>query len=385
MNCLQTSIIRIPALADVHVHFREPGFPNKETIRSGSMAAAAGGYTAVCPMPNLSPAPDSLENLEQELAIIRRDAVIKVLPYATVTKGRKGHDVVDIAALKASCVAFSDDGSGVQDRDVMLRAMKTAAENGCIIAAHCEDNSLLNGGYIHDGSYAREHSHKGISSESEWRQIERDVDLASFSGCAYHVCHISTRQSVDIIRRAKARGVNVTCETAPHYLILSQDDLQEDGRFKMNPPLRDPEDRSALIEGLLDGTIDMIATDHAPHTAQEKSRGLAGSSMGIVGLETAFPLLYTHFVKTGILSLDTLVKLMSTNPRRRFSLDGTSTSGVTNDYAEFDVETPYVIDPSNFYSMGHSTPFAGREVYGRCLRTVYGNKAVYDICYNKVK
>lgn len=366
-----TKIIRIPALADVHVHFREPGFSYKETILTGSMAAAAGGYTCVCPMPNLNPVPDTPENLERELEIIRRDAVIDVRPYASITLGRKGLEPVDVMALKDSCVGFSDDGSGVQDEKVMLEAMKLVAASGSILAAHCEVNSLLRGGYIHDGRYAAAHGHRGICSESEWGQIERDLDLAAATGCAYHVCHISTKESVDIIRRAKARGVNVTCETGPHYLVLCEDDLQEDGRFKMNPPLRSAEDRSALVEGILDGTIDMIATDHAPHSAEEKSRGLEGSAMGIVGLETAFPVMYTEFVEKGIISLEKLVDLMSTAPRRRFRLGG------KDDWAEFEVGTPYVIDPSTFRTKGRSTPFEGREVLGRCMRTVREGREVY--------
>lgn len=369
----RSDIIRIPALADVHVHFREPGYTYKETILSGSEAAAAGGYTAVCTMPNLNPAPDTPEHLREQLDIIRRDALIDVRPYATITLGRKGLEVVDVAALKGDCVAFSDDGSGVQNDEVMLEAMKLVAANDCILAAHCEVNSLLNGGYIHDGAYAAAHGHKGICSESEWAQIARDLLLAEQTGCAYHVCHISTRESVDIIRKAKARGVNVTCETGPHYLILCDEDLQEDARFKMNPPLRSAEDRDALIEGLLDGTIDMIATDHAPHSAEEKSRGLKESAMGIVGLETAFPLMYTHFVRTGIMTLERLVELMSTNPRKRFRLD----AGL-DDYAEFEIATPYTIDSSTFRSKGHSTPFDGSTVYGRCVKTVYKGKTVYE-------
>lgn len=370
----EEQIIRCPALVDVHVHFREPGFSYKETIRSGSMAAAAGGYTCVCPMPNLDPVPDSVENLERELEIIRRDACIDVRPYASISIGRKGIEPVDFAALKGKAVAFSDDGSGVQNPAMMLRAMEAAAENGCIIAAHCEDNSLLHGGYIHDGQYARAHGHRGISSRSEWAQIERDLELAARTGCAYHVCHISTRESVRLIREAKASGVNVSCETAPHYLLLSENDLQEDGRFKMNPPLREEEDRQALLEGLRDGTIDMIATDHAPHSAAEKSRGLEHSAMGIVGLETAFPVLYTGLVRTGEISLERLIELMSTAPRRRFNLPE-----APHDYALFDVSRPYVIDSGTFRSMGHSTPFDGMQVWGRCIRTVYRDNTVYSI------
>lgn len=370
----ESSILRIPALVDVHVHFREPGFSYKETIKSGSEAAAAGGYTCVCTMPNLNPVPDSEETLGIQQSIIKADACIDVRPYASITVGRKGAELVDFASLKAAgAVAFSDDGSGVQDEAVMLRAMEKIAELGGILAAHCEDNSLLRGGYIHDGEYARRHGHKGICSESEWGQIARDLLLAEKTGCAYHVCHISTKESVDVIRRAKDRGVNVTCETGPHYLILCDEDLQEEGRFKMNPPLRSSEDRAALIEGLKDGTIDMIATDHAPHSADEKSRGLQKSAMGIVGLETAFPLLYTHLVKKGVISLDRLVELMSEAPRRRFAL------GQSDDWAEFDLGTAWHIDSAQFRSMGHSTPFDGWDVYGRCIKTVHNGKTVYTL------
>ena len=367
-----TDIIVCPAFADVHVHFREPGQSYKETIRTGSMAAAAGGYTCVCTMPNLNPVPDSPGNLGEELDIIRRDAVIDVLPYASITKGRKGLEIVDIAALKGSAVAFSDDGSGVQDREVMREAMKRIAAHGCILAAHCEDNSLLKGGYIHDGAYARRNGHRGICSESEWGQIARDIELAAETGCAYHVCHISTKESVEVIRRAKARGIDISCETGPHYLLMTDEDLREEGRFKMNPPLRSAEDRDALIEGLKDGTIDMIATDHAPHSAEEKSRGLEGSAFGIVGLETAFPLLYTHLVRKGVISLERLFELMSSAPRRRFGLPGTG-----DDHAVFEVATPYTIDSSRFVSMGRSTPFDGWTVYGRCLETVHNGKTIY--------
>ena len=370
----QSELITLPAFCDVHVHFREPGFSYKETIRTGSMAAAAGGYSCVCTMPNLNPVPDSVASISEQLDIINRDAVIDVRPYASITMGRKGLEVVDINALKGLAVAFSDDGSGVQDEKVMRRAMEKAAEEGCIIAAHCEDNSLLRGGYIHDGIYAARHSHRGICSESEWKQIERDLKLAEDTGCAYHVCHISTKESVDVIRRAKDRGVDVSCETGPHYLILDENDIQEDGRFKMNPPLRSAEDRKALIDGLKDGTIDMIATDHAPHSAEEKSRGLEGSAMGIVGLETAFPVLYTGLVLKGIISLDKLTELMSTAPRRRFRLPEAG-----DDITVFEVGTPYRIDSSKFLSKGHSTPFDGMEVYGKCIRTVHNGKTIYSI------
>ena len=367
-----TNVFVCPAFVDVHVHLREPGYSYKETIFSGTRAAAAGGYACICPMPNLDPVPDTPEHLERELELIRRDACIDVRPYASITIGRKGKEVVDVAALKEKVVAFSDDGSGVQDEQVMRRAMETIAAEGCILAAHCEDNSLLHGGYIHDGRYAREHGHRGISSESEWRQIERDLRLAEETGCAYHVCHVSTKESVEVIRRAKERGVDVSCETAPHYLLLTEDDLQEDGRFKMNPPLRGAEDREALIEGIKDGTIDMIATDHAPHSPEEKSGGLRDSAMGIVGLETAFPLLYTGLVRSGVISLDRLVELMGSAPRKRFRLGDTA-----DDTAVFDLGTPYVIDSGSFLSKGRSTPFDGWTVYGRCLETRHKGKTIY--------
>lgn len=369
-----TDIIVCPSFCDVHVHFRVPGRPDKETIATGSRAAAAGGYTCVCPMPNLDPVPDTPAHLEEELSLIRSEAVVEVVPYASITVGRKGFEVVDIAALKGSVAGFSDDGSGVQDEKVMRRAMEKAAEEGCILAAHCEDNTLLHNGYIHDGVYAREHNHRGICSESEWGQIARDLKLAEETGCAYHVCHISTKESVDVIRRAKDRGVNVTCETGPHYLILTDEDLEEDGRFKMNPPLRSREDRAALIEGIKDGTIDMIATDHAPHTIDEKSRGLSGSAFGIVGLETAFPILYTHLVLRDVISLEKLVGLMSIAPRRRFGFEMRP-----DDYAVFDIAHPYVIDSAGFLSKGRSTPFDGWKVLGRCIETVHKGKTVYKI------
>ena len=361
----------LPGFCDVHVHFREPGFSYKEDIASGT-AAAHGGYTAVCTMPNLSPAPDSVENLKVQTDAIACRARIPVYPYGTITKGELGKALSDMEELAGSVVAFSDDGRGVQSGDMMEAAMKKAKSLGKIVAAHCEDNSLLFGGYIHDGVYARTHGHRGISSESEWRQIERDLDLAEKTGCAYHVCHISTAESVALIRTAKARGVDVTCETAPHYLVLDENALEEDGRFKMNPPLRAARDREALLAGIADGTIDMIATDHAPHSAEEKSRGLEKSAMGIVGLETAFPVLYTNLVKKGILTLERLVELMSVNPRRRFRIP--SDPG----FCIWDVEHEYEIDPDAFLSRGRSTPFAGNQVFGKCLATVYGGKTVWQ-------
>ena len=363
--------IIVPGLCDVHVHFREPGFSYKETIASGSAAAAHGGYTAVCTMPNLDPVPDSAEHLQVQLDAIKRGAAIKVLPYGAITVGEKGERLADMEAISDKVCAFSDDGRGVQNDEMMREAMTAAKRLGKIIAAHCEDNSLLLGGYIHDGEYAKAHGHSGISSASEYKQIERDLRLAEETGCAYHVCHISTKESVELIRQAKAHGVNVTCETAPHYLVLCDEDMQEDGRFKMNPPLRSREDKKALIEGIKDGTIDMIATDHAPHSAEEKGRGLEKSLMGIVGLETAVPVLYTELVKKNIITLDRLVELMSFKPKERFGID------TNNDFAVFDISEAYKIDPKDFLSMGRATPFAGREVFGRCLLTVHNEKVVY--------
>ena len=367
-------MVTLPAFTDVHVHFREPGQTWKETIRSGSLAAARGGYTLVCAMPNLNPVPDSPETLALEQACIDKDAVITVLPYCSITNGRLGKELVDFHALKGKCVAFSDDGSGVQSRDMMRAAMEAAAAEDVILAAHCEDNSLLHGGYIHDGRYCREHGHKGICSESEWGQIARDLELAALTGCRYHVCHISTVESVDIIRQAKKSGVRVTCETAPHYLTLCDDNLQEEGRFKMNPPLRSADDREALIQGIADGTIDVIATDHAPHSAEEKGRGLQGSAMGIVGLETAFPVLYTRLVKTGRIGLERLVEALSTAPRRIFRLPE-----APEDFVEVDLDTPFIIHSADFVSMGKATPFEGWEVYGRVCRTVYQGRTVYQL------
>lgn len=362
----------LPGFCDVHVHLREPGFSYKETIKTGSKAAARGGYTAVCTMPNLKPVCDDPEHLAMQREIIDRDACIKVYPYAAITLNQAGEELADLEALAPYVIAFSDDGHGVQSESMMREAMTRARALGKMIVAHCEDNSLLRGGYVHDGTYAAAHGHRGICSESEWRQIERDLKLADRTGCAYHVCHISTKESAALIRDAKKSGVNVSCETAPHYLLLDENDLQEDGRFKMNPPLRAREDREALLDGLLDGTIDMIATDHAPHSAEEKSKGLQGSAFGIVGLETAFPLLYTNVVKTGILSMEALLQLLVYNPRERFHIP------LGNDFSIWDLDAQYTIDPENFLSKGKATPFAGRPVYGKCLLTVYGGQAVYE-------
>ena len=368
-----SNICVLPTFCDVHVHFREPGFFYKETIGTGSLSAARGGYTDVCTMPNLKPVPDSEENIKEQLQIIEKTAAIRVHPYAAITKGEMGKELVDLEKLAPYCIAFSDDGRGVQNEEMMRAAMLKAKELGKIIAAHCEDNSLLCGGYIHKGEYAAAHGHKGICSESEWRQIERDLKLAKETGCKYHVCHISTAESVELIRKAKAEGVDVTCETGPHYLVLSDKDLEEDGRFKMNPPLRSERDRLALIEGIKDGTIDMIATDHAPHSLEEKSRGLEKSLMGVVGLETAFPVLYTYLVKEGIISLERLVELMSVNPRKRFGIEQ------TGDICVFALDSEYEINPEEFLTMGRSTPFAGRKVFGKNLITVCGGKTVWQI------
>ncbi len=365
--------VLLPGFVDVHVHLREPGFSYKETIETGTKAAARGGYTAVCTMPNLNPTPDSLENLAPQREAIARGACIRVLPYGTITVGEKGEELSDMDALAPYVVAFSDDGRGVQNDDMMRKAMVKAKELGKLIVAHCEVNELLRGGYIHDGEYAKAHGHRGICSESEWKQVERDLQLVRETGCGYHVCHISTKESVELMRKAKAEGLDVTCETAPHYLVLCDEDLQEDGRFKMNPPLRSKDDRAALIAGILDGTIDMIATDHAPHSAEEKSRGLEGSAMGVVGLETAFPVLYTELVKKGVLSMEKLIELLHDAPCRRFGIAENEA-----DFTLFDLEEKYTIDPNEFMTLGRATPFAGREVYGRCHMTVAGGEIVWQ-------
>ncbi|MBP3376767.1 MAG: dihydroorotase [Clostridia bacterium] len=359
-----------PGFCDVHVHFREPGFSYKETVETGSLAAAAGGYTDVCTMPNLDPVPDSKENLALQLALIEKNACIGVHPYGAITVGEKGERIADLEGMADKVIGFSDDGRGVQDDSMMREAMTRAKALGKMIVAHCEVNELLRGGYIHDGEYARAHGHRGICSESEWRQIERDLKLVKEIGCDYHVCHISTKESVELIRAAKADGVRVTCETGPHYLILSDKDLQEHGRFKMNPPLRSESDREALIEGILDGTIDMIATDHAPHSAEEKSRGLEKSAFGIVGLETAFPLMYTHFVKTGRMSIEKLLDLLVYNPRERFGL--AENSG----FSVWSLDDEYTVDPAAFKSMGRATPFEGEKLFGKCVATVYNGKII---------
>ncbi len=360
-----------PGFCDVHVHFREPGFSYKETILSGTRAAAHGGYTDVCTMPNLNPVPDSREHLKEQLDIIKRDAVIGVYPYAAITIGEKGECLSDMEDMAADSIAFSDDGKGVQSDSMMREAMQRAKKLGKMITAHCEINSLLNGGYIHDGEYARTHGHRGICSESEWGQIKRDLELAKETGCAYHVCHISCKESVDLIRKAKADGVDVTCETGPHYLVLDDSDLKEEGRFKMNPPLRSKEDKEALIEGILDGTIDMIATDHAPHSAEEKSRGLEKSAFGIVGIETAFPVLYTYLVRKNIISLDKIIELLAINPRQRFKIP------FGKDLTVWNLNKEAKVDTDSFLSMGKATPFEGKSLFAECLATFKEGKQVW--------
>ena len=368
-----------PGFVDVHVHLREPGFSYKETIAAGTRAAARGGYTTVCPMPNLKPVPDSPENLRPELEAIEKDAAVRVCPYGAITVGEKGETLADLEGLAPHVVAFSDDGKGVQRDEKMREAMVRARALGKLIVAHCEDETLLNGGYIHDGAYAKAHGHRGNPSASEWKQVERDLALVKETGCAYHVCHVSTKESVALIRKAKAEGLDVTCETGPHYLVMNDAMLQEDGRFKMNPPIRAEEDRQALIAGLLDGTVDMIATDHAPHSAEEKSRGLEKSLFGIVGLETAFPVLYTELVKQGILTLEQLIDLLVTNPARRFGIGSPEIrEGAPADLTVFDLDASYEIDPDDFLSMGRATPFAGRTVFGKCLMTISGGEIAWE-------
>ncbi len=363
------SFVILPGFCDVHVHFREPGFSYKETIQTGSLAAARGGVTAVCTMPNLSPVPDSPAHLEIQKELIRKSAVISVYPLGAITEGEKGERLTPMEEMDA--VAFSDDGRGVQSESMMRAAMERVKKCGKVLAAHCEDNSLLHGGYIHAGAYAAAHGHRGISSESEYAPIQRDLRLARETGCKYHVCHISTKESVDLIRKAKKEGVDVTCETAPHYLIFDESNLEEDGRFKMNPPLRGKADREALVEGILDGTIDMIATDHAPHSAEEKGKGLMGSAFGVVGLETAFPAMYTHFVRSGLMPMERLLELMCTNPRKRFSIP------MDEAFSVWDLSAKKVVLADDFLSKGKATPFLGETLYGENYLTVFAGQVVY--------
>ncbi len=373
-----SSFYIFPGFTDVHVHFREPGFSYKETIATGSLAAARGGFTDVCTMPNLDPAPDSVENLQKQLDIIKKDAVINVHPFGTITKMQVGEELSDMEGMAENVIGYSDDGRGVQSDEMMEKAMLKAKALGKIISAHCEDNSLLFGGYIHDGEYAKLHGHKGICSESEWKQIERDLKLVEKIGCKYHVCHISTKESVGLIRQAKKKGLDVTCETAPHYLIMNDMMLEEDGRFKMNPPIRSEEDRKALVEGLLDGTVDMIATDHAPHSAEEKSKGLSGSNMGVVGIETSFATMYTYLVKKGVMTLEKLIEVMYVNPSKRFGIEKGIEVGKKADLTVFDLNKKYIIDPADFKSMGVATPFKNHEVYGECKLTIADGSIAYN-------
>ena len=368
----------LPGLIDVHTHLREPGFIYKETIKTGTTAAARGGYTSICAMPNLNPVPDCLENLRPQLDAIKKDALINVYPYGSITKKEEGQELANFEEMKDFVIAFSDDGKGVQDENMMEKAMEHAKKLNKKIVAHCEENSLLKGGYIHDGEYAKINNHKGICSESEWKPIKRDIELSKKTGCEYHVCHISAKESVQIIREAKKQGIKVTCETGPHYLVLNDMQLQEDGRFKMNPPIRAEEDRLALIEGIKDGTIDMIITDHAPHSKEEKSKGLEKSAMGIVGLEVAFPVLYTNLVKTGIITLEKLLELMNTNPRKIFGIGTEIKIGQNADLTVYDLNEQYTIDTNDFVSMGKATPFAGDKVYGKCKMTMVNGKIVYE-------
>lgn len=368
----------LPGLIDVHTHLREPGFIYKETIATGSMAGAKGGYTSICAMPNLNPTPDCMENLQIELDAIEKDAKIHVYPYGTITIGEKGEELADLKGIANHVIAFSDDGHGVQKEEMMLDAMKQAKELGKMIVAHCEENSLLNGGYIHDGEYAKLHSHKGICSASEWVPIKRDIELSRQTGCHYHVCHISTKESVELIRQAKKEGVPVTCETGPHYLTMNDMQIKDEGRFKMNPPIRSEEDRLALIEGIKDGTIDLIITDHAPHSAEEKSKGLAGSAMGVVGLEVCFPVLYTNLVKPGVITLEKLVELMNTNARKIFGIGTEIKVGELADLTVYDLNENYNIDSSTFVSMGKASPFDGNNVYGKCKMTICEGNIVWN-------
>ena len=360
-----------PGFCDVHVHFREPGFSYKETMVTGSAAAARGGYTDVCTMPNLNPVPDSVEHLREQLDLIPPSG-IRIHPYGSITVEQRGEALADLAGMASDCIAFSDDGRGVQSEEMMRAAMIEAKRLGKIIVAHCEDNALLHGGYIHAGAYAAAHGHRGICSESEWGPIARDLKLVEEIGCAYHVCHVSCKESVELIRKAKADGLNVTCETAPHYLTMDDSYLQEDGRFKMNPPLRSAKDREALVQGLIDGTIDCVATDHAPHSAEEKAKGLEKSAFGVVGLETAFPALYTHLVQTGLVPLETVIRALTVNPRNRFGIEA------GDSFTVWRLDERFTVDPDEFLTLGRATPYAGETLYGRCVLTVCDGQIVHQ-------
>ena len=369
----------VPGFVDVHVHLREPGFSYKETVASGTAAAAAGGYTAVCAMPNLNPVPDCPDRLQAELEAIERDARVRVYPYGAITRGERGETLADLEGLAPFVPGFSDDGRGVQSEERMRAAMLRARELGRPIVAHCEDESLLTPGWcVHDGAFARKHGLPGNDPASEWRQVERDLRLVRETGCRYHVCHVSTKESVELIRAAKAEGLPVTCETGPHYLCLSDEDLEDEGRFKMNPPIRSAADRDALVEGLLDGTVDCVATDHAPHSAEEKSRGLRGSFNGVVGLECAFPVLYTELVKTGRVPLETILNALCVNPRRIFNLPGgTIEEGRPADLTVLSLDHSGVVNPEGFRSMGRATPFAGRRVEAAVRMTIVDGNIVF--------
>lgn len=365
-----------PGFTDVHVHLREPGFSYKETIRTGTLAAARGGYTAVVTMPNLKPVPDSLEALEEQLKLIRRDALVTVLPLGAITRGEQGQALADMAAMAPHVVGYSDDGRGVQDAELMRRAMLEAKRLQRVIAAHCEDERYPLGA-INDSAYARA---KGLSvndPRSEWKQVERDIELLRQTGAPYHVCHVSTKESLALIRAAKAEGLDISCETAPHYLLLDDEQLRDEGGFRMNPPIRSPEDREALVAGLIDGSIDMIATDHAPHSEEEKAGGLAHSMNGIVGLETAFPLLYTHLVRRGLMPLEALIDRMHDAPNRRFHIPTALKVGEPANLSIWDLGRQGRIDPAQFRSLGRSMPFAGWPVWGACLATFAGGRLVY--------
>lgn len=368
----------LPGLVDMHVHLREPGYGYKETISSGTRAAARGGFTTVCPMPNLNPAPDTLDNLREQLSIVERDAFIDVRPYATITMARKGDELVDYEALAPYVAGFSDDGTGVQSAEVMEAAMARIAPTGKLLAAHCEVESLLNGGYIHDGEWAKARGHRGICSESEWGEVKRDIEIAERTGCRLHICHISTKESVELIRQAKQRGVRVTCETAPHYLVLCDEDMKEEGRFKMNPPLRARADMEALRRGVADGTIDVIATDHAPHSAEEKSKGLEKSAMGVVGIETSLAAIYTFMVGGGVIGLEQMVRLMSLNARALLGMGGGIILGEKIDATLVDFRTEFNVEPDKFLSKGRSTPFEGMRMRGEVELTIAAGRVVYE-------
>lgn len=369
-----------PGLIDVHVHLREPGYERKETIETGTKAAARGGYTTIAAMANTIPVPDSMESVTYIEGLLQQSAQVRVFPYAAITLGERGQEIVDVEALsETSILGFSDDGRGIQEAGVMYQAMQRAKAVNKPIVAHCEDDSLLFGGYLHDGEYAKANGHRGILSVSESAQIARDIMLAQATGVHYHICHISTKESVELVRFAKAQGINVTAEVSPHHLILCDTDIvNDDPNFKMNPPLRADADRIACVQGLLDGTIDVIATDHAPHHEDEKAWGIETAPFGIVGLETAFPLMYTKFVKTGKMTLKQLIDCMSTKPANIFNLPyGTLEVGAAADITIIDLDKEMEIDSSQFLSKGKNTPFNGYNVTGWPVMTLVGGRVAY--------